>query len=137
MKRTFTAIKDFFRQWGRDESGSATVEAVLWFPAFMVFLFLVIDVSYVFYGESRVMRAIQDGNRAFSVGRLTSTTATESFVNSAISDLTTQATIHTSLTSGIITTTAAVPIGDLTMTGWFTVFSGFNINLRSEHFLEY
>lgn len=121
----------------RDESGSATVETVLWLPVMITLVMLVADVSFIFNNQARALRIVQDANRAFSVGRLNSTTETEDFVRTQLADMTHSSIIATTLTSGVIRTTARIPVSDMTIVSWFDVFSGFYVTVRSEHFLEY
>lgn len=125
------------KKFSANESGSATIEAVLWFPMFVLLLVMVADVSFVFFGQAQAMRILQDGNRAFSVGRITSESDTEVFVVSALAPLTPNPTVTTSLSQGVITTIAEIPVSDLAKIGGFSFLSGYNIIVKSEHFLEY
>lgn len=125
------------KKFRTNESGSATIEAVLWFPMFVLLLVMVADVSFVFFGQAQAMRILQDGNRAFSVGRITSESDTEVFVVSALAPLTPNPTVTTSLSQGVITTIAEIPVSDLAKIGGFSFLSGYNIIVKSEHFLEY
>lgn len=125
------------KKFRTNESGSATIEAVLWFPMFVLLLVMVADVSFVFFGQAQAMRILQDGNRAFSVGRITSESDTEVFVVSALASLTPNPTVTTSLSQGVITTIAEIPVSDLAKIGGFSFLSGYNIIVKSEHFLEY
>ena len=65
------------RSWGKrfvkDDSGSTTVEAVLWMPFFMGLLALIVDASMLFNSQAQMLRFIQDANRAFSTGQLETT----------------------------------------------------------------
>lgn len=125
------------KKFRTNESGSAPIEAVLWFPMFVLLLVMVADVSFVFFGQAQAMRILQDGNRAFSVGRITSESDTEVFVVSALASLTPNPTVTTSLSQGVITTIAEIPVSDLAKIGGFSFLSGYNIIVKSEHFLEY
>lgn len=62
-------LKALLKRFRRDERGSATIEAVLWLPMFVIFFVMIADVSLVFFRQTEVMRVVQDGNRALSVGR--------------------------------------------------------------------
>ena len=53
-----------------NEEGSATIETVIWLPIFTILLTMIINLSMVFFSESQILRVVQDGNRAFSLGRL-------------------------------------------------------------------
>ena len=120
----------------RDERASSTVEAVLWIPILFWLLILITDVSFIFYGRAEAMRIVQDGNRAYSVGRLTDEQETEDFILQALSHLAPHATAETLLDKGIISTDVEIPATDLTAIGAIPGLSGFNIAVRSQHFLE-
>ena len=83
------------------------------------------------------MRIIQDGNRAFSVGRLSSSIKTEEYVTAALAAITPNPTVSTILDHGVITTTALIPVSDMAKVGRFAFLSGYNVEVKSQHFLEY
>jgi hypothetical protein len=119
-----------------DERGSATVETVLWFPFYIAMFTLVVDASMIFHNQTFVTRVIQDGNRAFSVGRLSGTEETQRFIRDRISGLSAGADVVTRLDSGIISTTVSVPVGDLDAIGWFAGLTGFDLVMSAEHYRE-
>lgn len=125
------------KKFWRNEDGSATIEAVLWLPLFVVFFVMVADVSFVFHRQAQMLRVVQDANRAFSVGRLSDEDATESFITTALLEVSDSAVATTSIGSGIITSTLRVPVGDLVAVGFFAFLSGYDIEVESQHFLEY
>jgi Flp pilus assembly protein TadG len=125
------------RKFRNDESGSATVEAVLWLPLFVVFFVMVADVSFVFHRQAQTLRIVQDANRALSVGRLTSEDETEDFIVAALSGLTTGPIVSTTIDAGVITTRTLLPVSDLTAVGMFDFISDYNILVTSQHFVEY
>ncbi len=60
-------VKKLRRLAVRDD-GTATVEAVLWLPVFLLFFCLVADAALVFYNKNQIHRLVQDTNRRLSVG---------------------------------------------------------------------
>ena len=42
-------LKSFLQRFRREEGGSATIEAVLWLPFFVIFFVMIADVSLVFF----------------------------------------------------------------------------------------
>ncbi len=60
------AIKNF-----RDDSGSTTVEFVLWVPVFLVILALTVDVSLMFLRQSNMWHVARDTVRQVSLRQLT------------------------------------------------------------------
>ena len=64
--------RDGLRRFVVSESGSSTVEAVLWFPIFFFFTLFVLDASMMFNAQARALRMVHDTNRALAVGRILS-----------------------------------------------------------------
>ena len=126
-----------YRLFAKDESGSSTIEAVIWLPLFMLLLSMVADASFVFHGQAQALRIVQDGNRAFSVGRLEDTAATQAYIRSNLISLSRGARVTTTLSGGIITTTALISVDDLLAIGSVGALTGFDITVKSQHFLEY
>ena len=127
-----------YRLFAKDESGSSTIEAVLWLPMFMLLLSMVADASFIFHGQAQALRIVQDGNRAFSVGRLEDAAATQAFIRSNLISLSRGARVTTTLSKdGIITTTALISVDDLLAIGSVGALTSFDITVKSQHFLEY
>jgi Flp pilus assembly protein TadG len=120
----------------RKEDGSATIEAVLWLPFFLMLFGLLADVSMIFYNQSRLLRIVQDANRNMSVGRLVDSNATVEFVETQGRAVSPNVTSTSSVTAGLISTTATVPIEDLDLFGVAGVFRNLNMTVRAEHLLE-
>lgn len=131
--RLGTLVKKF----RRDERGSATIEAVLWLPFFVIFFVMIADVSLVFFRQTDVLRVVQDGNRALSVGRLGSASEVETFVKDRISPLTNAAQVTTTVDNGVIDTRALVPVEDLVAVGMFNFLSGYYVAVESSHYVEW
>ncbi len=125
------------KKFHADERGSATIEAVLWLPAFVFLFVMIADVSLVFHRQSQILRVTQDANRAYSVGRLSNNAATEDFIKSALANLSSRVTATTVVTGGVIKSDVRVPVVDLVAVGVFKFLRGYNISVRAEHFLEY
>ena len=62
----------------RAEQGASTIEFVIWVPVFALLLGLVADAALIYGGQARILRVVQDGNRAMSIGRVTDTNTLES-----------------------------------------------------------
>jgi len=130
-------IMGYMKRWHRDERGSATIEAVLWLPMFVIFFVMIADVSLVFFRQTEVLRVVQDANRALSVGRFSGAAETEEYVKTAIAPLTTRAQVTTTVNSGVIDTVALVPVEDLVAVGMFNFLNGYNIAVQSNHYVEW
>lgn len=121
--------------WCR-EDGAATIEAVIWMPV-MIFLFaLVADTALVLGGEARVLRVVQDTNRAVSIGRITNVEDAETQVFSRISRIAPNAVVTTTVDSGLITTQVRIPATDLTSVGLVDAFLNLDVTVTAQHLAE-
>lgn len=121
-----------------DETGTVTVEFVLWLPILLILISLVADASMIFYGKAHALRIVQDGNRSYSVGRLSNDTNTERYIRERLLSLSDKAAVETRTnSSGVITTIAQFPASDLVAVGLLTQLTGFNVFVQSQHLKEY
>ena len=124
------------RSFLRRNDGAATVETVLWFPFLMAVFGLMIDVAMVFHGQAKVLNVVQEGNREFSIGRITTTDATETYIEGRLSQLNISGTASTSTLAGVAYTVVDVPVNQLQILGYFSVFSSLEIQVYTEHMIE-
>jgi Flp pilus assembly protein TadG len=130
------------RRFLRRSDGSATIEVVLWIPFFLLLIALIADASLLFNRQAQMLRAVQDANRAYSVGRLTTTTAVQNALVAAYrpvsASVTATSTLDTSVVStGIIRTTLTVPARDVTSLGLIASLSNFNLSVTSQQYREF
>ena len=96
------------------------------------------NISLVFFSESQILRVVQDGNRAFSLGRLDDATAVENYILNRLSYLDANITIATTISGGFVMTTLKVPASNLMplniMTG---AFEGVNMNVSAQQIVEF
>jgi hypothetical protein len=122
--------------FGRDEDGSASIESLFWIPIFVFMLVLILDTSFIFFGKSQALRAVQDGNRALSVGAIADEDAAEEFIVAAMVDHAPGITVETLIEDGIIVSTATMPAKELMIVGSIPVFKDTVISVTAKHFLE-
>lgn len=121
----------------KSESGSATVEAVLWFPLFMLAFFLTFDTAMMFVAETEAVRVVQDGNRLASIGRLSTASDTETYIENTLQSRIPNATATTTIDgSGVIRTVLQFPASDVGKIGGFTAFTGLTLTVSAEHLKE-
>lgn len=121
-----------------DEEGSATIETVIWIPIFMFILALIINVSIVFFTESQILRVVQDGNRAFSLGRFEKVEEVEEYVLERLSYLDASLDIETVIASGQITTKLTAPATELMPFRFMSgVFDNVRVGVSAQHIVEY
>lgn len=128
--------KRVIRGFCKDASGSASVESLFWIPIFVFMLVLIVDASFVFHGRTQALRTLQDTNRSFSVGRLTTTAQVKQAVIADLAKFTTRATVTSSITSGIITTQVSFPAIDLMSVGAIDALSGITVKVISKQYVE-
>lgn len=127
--------RSILRFWRRDD-GTATVETVLWFPLFIAVFGLMLDVAMIFHGQAKVLRVVQDGNREYSIGRLTTPADAETYIENTLAALDIQATATTTEVAGVAHTLVRVPATQLQVLGYFNAFSGLQLSITAEHMIE-
>ena len=120
----------------RAEDGNATIESVLWMPFFVALFTLIVDGTVIFNNHSNVLRIVHDANRAFSVGNVESGAETETLIAANAAHISSNLSVTTSVTNGIINTVVRVPAGDMDMTGLFSSIAGATITINAQHYLE-
>lgn len=120
----------------RDAEGSATVEAVIWLPLFMFILGLAVDVSMTFHAHSRVLKVVQDVNRAYSVGRIETVEEAESMVAALLPDFANAMIVESNVVNGIIDTRVQVPLSDIVILGAVPSWSTLAITVESYQYAE-
>ena len=122
----------------QDEEGSYTIESVIWFPIFEILLTIVTNVSIVFFNESQILRVMQDGNRALSLGRLRDADEVETYVSNNLAYLKAAMTIDTQVAGGFVTTNLSVPATDLMPLNLMTsAFDSVVIAVNAQHIIEF
>jgi Flp pilus assembly pilin Flp len=122
-------------EFKKDEDGAATIEAVLWLPIFIVLIGAAVDITMIFHAHSRVLRVVQDVNRAMSVGRITDeATAQDTMVNMLPSYPDVSAFVNVS--DGIITSQVSVPVSSVLAIGMVASLMDNDIIIRTQQFLE-
>lgn len=130
------SLREVFRRFLKEEQGSATIEAVIWTPIFVMILCFVADSALIFGKQAQVLRIVQDANRAMSIGRLMTAADAQAYIQSRISTLSPNATVSTNLQAGVIVTTVTMPSSDLTATGFISAFTTLNVQVTAQHMTE-
>ena len=135
MKRSKldTVIGGFWK----NDNGSATIEAVLWIPIFVLFMTMVADASFLFFGQNQAYRVVQDANRSLSVGRLATEDDVETFITSALGSLAPNAVATTVINNGSVTSVVQIPATDLIAIGAFSALVNADLTIASRHLVEY
>ncbi len=119
-----------------EEDGTSTVEFVIWTPLIMFVFALIADTALIFGGEARVLRVVQDANRAMSIGRITEVKDAQDLVLSQIQNLAPHAIVTTTVVSGLINTVVAIPATDFTSVGLVDAFLNLTVTVSAQHLAE-
>lgn len=123
------------------EGGSATVEVVLWLPFFLLLIALIADASFLFNRQAQMMRAVQDVNRAYAVGRLETPeevrTALIDFYGSVSPRVQAESELDLNVAGGVIRTTLSIPARDVVSLGLIGNLTNFNLTVSAHQFREF
>lgn len=124
------------RAFTGDESGAATVEAILWLPTLFYVLALSVDVTMVFHGYSRVIRVVEDVNRGLSIGRIKTITEAKAKIASNLSNYkSVQSSV--AIVDGVVVTNVSVPVTSLVFLGALNPVLSENIQIRTQQYVEF
>lgn len=125
------------RRFAGDESGTVTVEAVIWLPFLFVLLALITDISLAFFSKAEAFRAIQNGNRLYSINRLDDEAEVETWVESVFS-ATAPSAVATTVTNAdrtLVATQVAYPVQSILL--FTNVPDSWMIRVQSQHYVEW
>ncbi len=124
------------RKFLHKDSGAATVETVLWFPLFIAVFGLMLDTAMIFHGQAKVLRVVQDGNREYSIGRIATRSATETYVEGVLAQIGIRGQATTTEIAGVAHTVVRVEASELQVLGYFAAFSNLQLSIAAEHMIE-
>lgn len=121
------------------QDGTATVEAVLWFPIFIAVFGLMVDAAMIFHGQSKVLRVVQDANRNLSIGRLDNDAEVIAYINTELAEVGVTPSRTEALsdaTSGIVSTLVVIPASEFQLLGYFSVITNMEVPVTAQHMRE-
>lgn len=124
------------RRRAGDESGGVTIEGLFWTMGIFLVFGLVVDSTALFYTQSSVLRAVQDGNRNMSIGRFRTEAEVEAYVTSALAGTSPNAVAVTTVSGSVVTTRVTVPAGDLQLLGMLAPLRNLPITVQGRHYIE-
>lgn len=136
--KKYGKIKEFLRQ----DSGSSTIEFVLWMPIVLLILLLIVDASMLFMSRSHAIRVLQDTNRLYSVGQFTGTTAeritqAQTYALNRLRGLSPSATALTTETNRVVRTQATMETREIAQIGFLGVMIDTQMVVIAEHRVEF
>lgn len=133
-----TSLRTLLSRFSRDADGGITIEAALWLPFWILFMFSIGEVAMVYHGQARALDVLQTANRHFSTGYFADADETSTFVKDTLANFSTNVETMTVIDGGVITTVAAFPAGDFTGNiGIFTALADLTITVRAQQVLEF
>jgi Flp pilus assembly protein TadG len=118
-------LRKSVRRAARNEDGNVTVEFVILFPTLLLVLGILMDVAFMYYGQSQVLATIQKANRDRAIGNHLTDAETKGSIELALSKtLSDEAVADVSVTAGILHTSVRVPSHDLQLVGFFAGLAG-------------
>ncbi|HQU66695.1 MAG TPA: TadE/TadG family type IV pilus assembly protein [Albidovulum sp.] len=126
----------FLRRKARDESGAATIEAILWLPMFFYILALSVDVTMVFHSYSRIIRAVEDVNRGLSVGRIKTIDEGKQRIAAALSNYKGVQSDIKITNDNVIVTNVSVPVTSLAFLGAVRPMMDKNVMVTTQQYRE-
>jgi Flp pilus assembly protein TadG len=119
-----------------DDAGSASIEAVIWMPIFIFLIALVFDASMIFMNRAHILRAIQDGNRAYAVGRIDTLEATADAIAAGAARFGATVEPQSTRLGNVIQSVVSVRAGDLSAVGLLQPFANLQLTVFAHHLIE-
>lgn len=139
-----------FKAFLRQESGSSSIEFVLWMPLVLAILLLVVDSSMLFMSRTHTIRVLQDTNRLYSVGQFTSNQddidaaraerlgKARDYALSRLRGLSPSATVTATETQNrVVRTTARLRTREIAAIGFLGMMIDTTMVVSAEHRVEY
>ena len=127
------------KRFRKSEDGGTTLETVLWVPIFFAFFGLLFDIAMVFNGQAAALRVIQEANRDYSIGTITTTTAARARIKSNLASININVAdkdIDPRQNAGVISTRVEIPVAELGSLGWFNAFKNMKVDVTAEQTIE-
>lgn len=122
----------------RDESGTMSMEAALWFPVILAVFIFVADAAVLFMNNARIQRIVEDGNRAFAVGQIHSCPELIEWLHTNIRPIAPSAQAGCDSTSvvGIGIARVTIPSSELDLSGATGFLKDMQIRIQTQYLLE-
>ncbi|MGL4279373.1 MAG: TadE/TadG family type IV pilus assembly protein [Albidovulum sp.] len=130
------ALRSCIRRKARDESGAATIEAILWLPMFFYILAMSVDVTMIFHSYSRIIRAVEDVNRGLSVGRIKTIDEGKQRIAASLSNYK-GVTSDIKIVDNVVVTNVSVPVTSLAFLGAVRPMMDKNVMVKTQQYVEY
>lgn len=126
-----TTLGTLRRRFSRSEDGGVTVEAALWIPFWLLFLFGLAQTALIFHGQARMLDIAQDATRAYALGLIDTEASLKSSIKGALATFSNNVTVNSYVTDGIVKTVVTVPAMDFGI-GVFKSLGAFDLTVASQ-----
>ncbi|GGE34465.1 hypothetical protein GCM10011360_22900 [Primorskyibacter flagellatus] len=130
-------MKKLLHRLRSDESGSATIEAIIWIPIFVWVLVVIVNASVVLYQKNEAYRIVQNANRVLSTGYMKTEAETEAFIHDRLAGIAPEAVVTTRIVDGIVTSDVSYTLDTLFMPHVVRDLMNLNVSITAQHFMEY
>ncbi len=120
----------------RQESGSLSVEGVLWVPLYMMLFALIVDVSNMMHSRSVAMRILQDANRHAVTGYLVEQSEVSSQIAAQMQTISDTPDVQVVWNDEDIVSVVSYPARDAQIIGLISMFSDIDLTVHSYHRFE-
>ena len=124
-----------FQSFKKDETGSTTVEFVLWIPFIFTFVLIAADATLAFMRQSQMWQVSRETARIVSRHGMNETTA-EAFAALQATIGTTAPDVDVSFASGDVTVSIAMPIEAMAPFGVLAFVASDTMTTRVTHTME-
>lgn len=127
------------KKFRRSENGATTIETTLWIPVYFAFFALLFDIVMMFNGQAAALRIVQEANRDYSIGTISTLSGTRSRIKSNLASINitvSDGDIVPRQSKGVISTKVEIPAAELGSLGWFKAFKNVTIEVTAEQTIE-
>ena len=104
-------MKRLLQKFGSQDSGSITIESLLWFPVYLIMAGLVIDSTSIALTQARMQAAVSDAARMVSLGHFTTLQAEDFIESKSLEGERFAADV--AIDNGIVSASVQMPLADL------------------------
>lgn len=136
--RCFRVFRRRAGRFAKEQEGSVTMEAALWFPVILAMMIFVADAAMIMMNQTRISRIVQDGNRAFAVGLIRTCPDLVTWLETNARTIAPSATAvcDTSSILGVSIARVNVPTNELDLSGATGLIGNRVIGIEVNHVLE-
>ena len=120
----------------RDERGALSLEALFWLVLVVLAMAIFVDGTSMFSAQGRMLRIVQDANRAYSLGFLKTTDDVQNYVDTRLALHGGSVSTTSTVSGDMIFTSASAPAADFEVFGLFPAFNGLKITAKADHMIE-